>query len=373
LSRQLRRWQAVLLATAIVMVPILSCSQRSLVLVTVNAPQSYSNVSLVITATDLETTTFNKVSFTDGAYKVGVYLPSDASGPVPFKAEVVQDGCEIASGGPVMSPDVSSGATVSMAIDLTAITGPCVPVDGGVGSGGTGGGKGSGGSGTGGVTTGTGGAVGTGGVLGSGGVIGSGGRIGTGGVTGSGGVVGTGGLLGSGGHGGSATGGTIGSGGMIGTGGMLGSGGVGGTGGVVSTGGVIGTGGIVGTGGVVGSGGGGGKGGGASGGTIGSGGMVGSGGSTGCICPANQICQSGSTICVCSEDDATACSGVPCGTVTNICQQTVSCPNSCPAGYVCDTTVNACRKLIVNGCGGSVSTGTGLVAGTEAAQICPAN
>ena len=98
MSRQLRRWQAILLATAIVSVPILSCSQRSLVLVTLNAPQGvtgYSNVSLVITATGLETTTFNKISFTGGAYKVGVYLPADATGPVPFKAEVVQDGCEV--------------------------------------------------------------------------------------------------------------------------------------------------------------------------------------------------------------------------------------------------------------------------------------
>ena len=184
------------MATAIVLVPILSCSQRSLVLVTVNAPEGvtgYSNVSLVITAVGLETTTFNKVSFTDRAYKVGVYLSSDASGPVPFNAEVVQDGCEIASGGPVMSPDVSSGATVSMAIDLTAITGPCVPVDGGAGSNGTGGDKGSGGSGTGGMTTGTGGAVGTGGANGTGGAIGSGGHGGsaTGGVIGSGGIIGT--------------------------------------------------------------------------------------------------------------------------------------------------------------------------------------
>jgi len=117
LSRELKRWQAILLATGIVVLPILSCSQHSLVLVTVNAPPgatAYSNVSLIITANGQETTTFNKASFTGGAYKAGVYLPSDMSGPVPFTAEVVQDGCQIATGGPVVSPDVSSGATVSL-------------------------------------------------------------------------------------------------------------------------------------------------------------------------------------------------------------------------------------------------------------------
>ena len=161
---RLTRWQAIFLATAIVIVPILSCSQRSLVLVTVNASAmtDYTDVSLVITAIGQETTTFSKVSFTNETYKVGVYLPSDMSGPVSFTAEVVKDGCQIATGGPVMSPDVSSGATVSMAIDVTANVGPCVPADGGAGSSGTG----SGGSGTGGASgrggSGTGGVVGTG-------------------------------------------------------------------------------------------------------------------------------------------------------------------------------------------------------------------
>ncbi len=331
-------------------IPILSCSQRSLVLVTVNAPNGvtpYSDVSLVITAVGQETTTFNKVSFKSGAYKVGVYLPSDKSGPVQFTAAVDQDGCEIATGGPVVSPDVSSGATVSMAINLTAASGPCVPVDGGAGSSGTGGTTtGSGGSGTGGAR-GTGGLFGTGGnTPGSGGAVGSGGVVGTGGMVGTGaGVVGTGGLIGSGGHGGSATGGAIGS------------------GGVISTGGVIGTGGFIGSGGVVGSGG---KGGSASGGTLGTGGVVGSGGGSGCTCPdPNEICQPGTTTCICSQDDTTACAGATCGTATNLCNQTVS-RRICPSGYVCDTSLNACRKLVVTGCGGSVSTGTGLVAGTAA-------
>ena len=354
----LTRWQAILLATAIVIVPVLSCSQRSLVLVTVNAPQgvAYTDVSLIITAQGVEQTTFSKASFTDGVYKAGVYLPSDMSGKVGFSAAVVQNSCEIAKGGPVDSPDVSPGATVSLMIGLTPED--CVPVDGGAGSSGTGGATGSGGNGTGGAR-GTGGVVGTGGITtGSGGVVGSGGAVGTGGVVSTGGVIGTGGLVGSGGHGGSATGGAIGS------------------GGVISTGGVIGTGGFVGSGGVVGSGGGGGKGGSASGGTIGTGGIVGSGGSgggTGCACPANYVCQPGTTTCICSESDTTACSGVACGTVTNICQQAVTCPNSCPSGYYCDTTLNTCNKLVVTGCGGSVSTGTGLVAGTAAAPICPVN
>ena len=348
----LTRWQSILLATAIVIVPILSCSQRSLVLVTVNAPQgvAYTDVSLIVTAQGVEQTTFSKATFTDGVYKAGVYLPSDMSGKVGFSAAVVQNNCEVAKGGPVDSPDVSSGATVSLTIGL--IPEDCLPVDGGAGSNGTGGAPGSGGSGAGGAR-GTGGVVGTGGTAtGSGGVVGSGGVIGTGGVVSTGGVVGTGGLIGSGGHGGSATGGAIGS------------------GGVISTGGVIGAGGVIGSGGIVGSGGGGGKGGSASGGTIGTGGFVGSGGSTGCACPANYVCQPGTTTCICSQSDAAACSGVACGSVTNICQQTVLCTDTCPTGYACSG--NNCKQLTSTGCGGSiVATGTGLVAGTAAAPICP--
>src|SRR5450631_626248 len=352
------RWQAILLATAIVTVPILSCSQRSLVLVTINAPQgvAYTDVSLVITANGVEQTTFGKASFTGGVYKAGVYLPSDMSGKVPFSAEVVQNDCKIAMGGPVESPDVSSGATVSLTIGLNAEA--CVPVDGGAGSSGTGGGTGRGGSGTGGV-------VGSGGVTtGSGGVVGSSGVVGSGGVVGTGGAVGSG---GTGGRGGSGSGGIVGTGGVNGTGGRIG------TGGIIGTGGVKGTGGIVGTGGIIGTGGGGGKGGGSgSGGTTGTGGLMGSGGTSGCSCPnANKICQPASNTCVCSQSDSAACANAACGSVTNICMQTVSSPNTCPTGYVCDTTLNSCTKLVVTGCGGSVTTGTGLVAGTQAAPICP--
>ena len=346
MSRELKRWQAIFLATAIVSVPILSCSQRSLVLVTVSAPEgvAYTDVSLIITANGVEQTTFNKASFTDGVYKAGIYLPSDMSGKVSFSADVVQNNCEIAKGGPVDSPDVSSGATVSMTIGLLAQD--CVPVDGGAGSSGTGGATGSGGArGTGGVTTGTGGTT-----TGSGGGVGSGGVVGTGGAVGSGGVVGT------GGRGGSGTGGAVGTGGS-------------GKGGATGSGGIVGSGGVIGSGGMIGSGG---KGGSASGGTMGAGGLIGSGGSSGCNCPTNYICQPGTTTCVCSQSDVTACAANLCGTVTNICMQTVSC-GTCPSGYYCDTTLNACSKLIVTGCGGSVSTGTGLVAGTAAAPICPVN
>ena len=130
------------------------------------------------------------------------------SGPVPFTVEVVQDGCQIATGGPVVSPDVSSGATVSLAINLTANTGPCVPVDGGAGSNGTGGGNGSGGSGTGGATTGTGGVS-----QRRRGRQRRPRRLRDGRGDSTGGIIGTGGVVGSGGHGGSATGGVIGTGG----------------------------------------------------------------------------------------------------------------------------------------------------------------
>ena len=123
---------------------------------------------------------------------------------------------------------------------------------------------------------------------------------------------------------------------MVGTGGVIGTGGVKGTGGIIGTGGMVGTGGIVGTGGVIGSGGvrpaRGGKGtGGASGGTTGSGGVVGSGGSSGCTCPdPNEICQPGTTTCICSQSDSMACATVTCGTVTNLCNQTVQCPEQLP-------------------------------------------
>src|SRR5580692_9979870 len=169
LSRELKRWQALLLAAAILSVPILSCSQRSLVLVTVEAPPNVtypSSVSLVLKADDLanatETTTFDKVLFTNTVFKAGLYLPSDMSGTVMLSAVVVQDNCQVATGS-VNAVGVSAGNTVSATLMLSAIT--CVPVvDGGAGSGGSGGSGTGGAMGTGGLTTGTGGAIGTGGV-----------------------------------------------------------------------------------------------------------------------------------------------------------------------------------------------------------------
>src|SRR5580692_1675028 len=155
----LRRWQAIVLAAAIVIVPILSCSQRSLVLVTVSAPQGVTyagDVTLVIKANDEETTTFDQAVFTAGVYKAGVYLPSNMSGNVMISAEVDQANCKVATGS-ATALGVSAGATVSTTVDLSAITGPCTAVDGGAGSSGTGGGTGSGGA-----TTGAGGVVGTG-------------------------------------------------------------------------------------------------------------------------------------------------------------------------------------------------------------------
>ena len=129
------------------LVPILSCSQRSLVLVTVDAPPGVtyqSAVSLVMTANDTgtgtETTTFDKVAFSGGVYKAGIYLPSDMSGTVTISAEVIQDGCQVATGS-VSAPGIAAGNTVSATLMLSAIA--CVPVDGGAGSGGTGGGKGT--------------------------------------------------------------------------------------------------------------------------------------------------------------------------------------------------------------------------------------
>jgi len=137
------RWQALLLATAIVIVPILSCSQRSLVLVTVEAPNGvtyFTEVSLVLKADDgangAETTTFEKVTFTSGVYKAGIYLPSSMSGTVMLEAEVVENGCQVAMGS-ANALGVSPGGTASATLQLSQV--PCT-VDGGGGSNGAGGG-----------------------------------------------------------------------------------------------------------------------------------------------------------------------------------------------------------------------------------------
>jgi hypothetical protein len=346
---------------------VASCGERSLVLLNVQSATSgvtYANDTLVITASQQQTTTFRNVSFGDQSspFRAGVYLSSDISGQVLLKAEVDDPRLNCVVGrGSVTVDGVSAGeSTPVTALPITAVE-PCEPISGGTGGTGTGTGGGSpggrgggnatgGGKGTGGIVA-TGGTVGSGGVVGTGGIVGSGGALGTGGaITGTGGVVGTGGGKGTGGAGGMVgSGGVVGTGGQGGVGGMPGTGGKG-TGGIVATGGMVGSGGVVGTGGVTGSGG------------AGTGGVVGSGGISGCGCTIpNGVCDSTGK-CVCSQSDADACSaaGVGCGKAMNICQQSVAC--QCPANSTCDSATGTCKLICIGGTGGAI---------LAASPICP--
>ncbi len=174
---QLKGWQKIVLAAGLVAVPILSCGQRSLVLmeVTVSGNTTFSNATLAITANDDVKTDFPDVTLDQTPYKAGVYLPSDMTGMVTFKAEVDQSGCIVGTG--TATADVSSGGTTGpVQVTITPMV-PCTPItDGGSsGSAGTGGAAGTGG--TGGLT----GAAGSGGKSGA---AGSGGTSGTSGAAG---------------------------------------------------------------------------------------------------------------------------------------------------------------------------------------------
>ncbi len=373
-----RRLFPLLLIGAVAALAIVSCGERSLVVMQVESASpgvAFSDVDLVVRAREQEAR-FDGVSFGDDSspLRAGMYLSSDVSGSVVLKAEVddPRQNCVVGMGSLTVG-NVSPGNTVGGQILRITSVQPCVPiVDGGTsgdgGSPGTGGSSATGGataSGGRGGSSATGGAPGTGGA-GHGGTPGSGGAA-AGGSAGTGGVKGTGGAVGSGGT--IATGGTMGSGGMIATGGAVGAGGVKGTGGLMGSGGTIATGGTMGSGGTIATGGTMGSGGMiATGGTVGSGGMtgtggaVGSGGTGGCKCPdPNEICDSTGG-CVCTQTAAEACSaaGADCGTTTNICGQTVSC-GVCPASSICSggTCVPRC------------SPGTGGIVAASPDIICP--
>ena len=318
---QLKSWQKILLAAAIVVVPIVSCSQRSLVLmdVTVGGTASFSDATLVITANDEQKTTFAGLALNQTAYRAGVYLPSDMTGQVMFKAEVDEGNCIVGTGTAVA--DVSGGGTTGpIALIITPMV-PCVPItDGGqTGVGGTGGTSGTAGHGGGSGMTGT---------AGSGGSSGNAGRGGTTGSAGRGGVGG----------------GANGSGGM--------GNGSGGTGGSVSP---VGSGGSP-----VGSGGS------AMAGSMGRGGSIGLAGSGGCLCPLNESCNAAG-ICVCNQTDAQACAAaqIGCGTTTNICQRKVLC--KCPVNSTCDPNTGMCSTNCVTGAGGAILSLDRL----QEAIICP--
>jgi len=353
---QLKSWQKILLAAAIVVVPIVSCSQRSLVLmdVTVSGTASFSDATLVITANDEQKTTFAGLALNQTAYRAGVYLPSDMTGQVMFKAEVDEGNCIVGTGTAVA--DVSGGGTTGpIALIITPMV-PCVPItDGGqTGVGGTGGTSGTAGHGGGSGMTGSAGAGG-GGMTGSAGA-GGGGTTGSAGAGGGGmtGTAGSGGMTGSAGSGGSS--------GNAGRGGITGSAGRGGVGGGANGSGGMGNG-SGGTGGSVSPVGSGGS---AMAGSMGRGGSLGLAGSGGCLCPLNESCNAAG-ICVCNQTDAQACAAAQmgCGTTTNICQRKVLC--KCPVNSTCDPNTGLCSTNCVTGAGGAILSLDRL----QEAIICP--
>ena len=400
----MKRWQKMVLAAAALAVPVMSCGQRSLVLLDVRAGGAFTDQSLLldvrltVTANDDVTTRYPRVHLQPTPpYRIGMYLPSEMSGRVTFAASVDNGDCVVGRGTAVVD-GVESGET-SHPIDLVIEpTGPCSGGDGGPGGSGHGGTTGTGGTpGTGGPagpgpvggagTTGTGGVAGTGGVTGTAGtgpgVAGRGGAGGLGGTSGSTGVAGTGGVGGRGGTG-TAGSGPAGAGGVgtpgtagIGSGGISGAGGltgIGGRGGSAGAGGIAGsTGGSSGGAGGAGGSAGGGGAGGAGGSTGGAGGSIGgnsAGGATGgsgpgggagggcgaTTCPPPFICASGGA-CICSETPAQACAraGVQCGNITDNCGQPVFC--SCKfAGQVCNLSTYTCFSNCTSGTGGIITT-----------------
>jgi hypothetical protein len=413
----MRRWRKALLIAAAAVVPVLSCGQRSLVLIDVRASTAFTDptvlleVHLAVTANRDVSTRFSPVRLrTDRAYAIGIYLPSDMSGSVMFEAKIDDGQCVIGAGS-ATATGVQSGET-SGPIEIVIEPAPCTPVDGGAGgAGGTTGGAGTTGaagtSGAGGITGAAGtnssgaagvtGAAGVGGTAGAGGLSGAAGRGGTTGGAGTTGAAGTGatggvggmaGTAGTGGRGGTTgtagTSGTAGAGGVSGTagaGGLSGAAGVGGTtgrggttgaagtgatAGVGGVSGAAGTGGTTGRGGTTGAAGAGGAGGAGGVGLAGGGGIgAGAGGNTGggggtnncataeCVPP--YVCINNA--CVCSESGAEACAraGIACGFVLDNCGQQVFC--SCKfAGQICDPQLNKCVNGCVTGTGGIITT-----------------
>jgi hypothetical protein len=368
----MKRWQKLGLWAAAVIVPALSCGQRSLVLLDVKAstafqdPNVLADVGISVTANRDVTTRFSHAHLlAGGTYQIGMYLPSDMTGTVTFVAEVDNGECVFATG-MATATGVQAGETTK-SIDLVVMpTAQCTPIhDGGAGASGTAGMSGAAGvSGSAGAAgTGT---AGTGTAGSSGGIIsGTAGSSGAGGMTA--GIAGRGGTTGSGGVGG-MTSGTAGRGGTTGAagfGGMQGTAGFGGAVGVGGGGGAAGRGGFGGAVGVGGGGGGGGAGGavgvGGGGGGTGVGGAVGAGGGgggTGCgatTCVLPYICN-GSGTCVCSETSAQACAraGIPCGYVLDNCGQQVFC--ACKlVGQMCDAVNNVCMSGCVTGTGGIIT------------------
>src|SRR5262245_3618817 len=172
----MKRLQKIGLAAAAVIVPALSCGQRSLVLLDVKAstlfqdPAALLSVQLQVTANHDLTTHFPRVRLqTSAPYRIGMYLPSDMTGTVTFDGQVIDaDGKCIIGIGSTVADGVQSGETTAPIDLIINPTSGCIPI-------GDGGPSGSGGiGGAGGMT----GSAGAGGMTGAGGVTGSAGSPG---------------------------------------------------------------------------------------------------------------------------------------------------------------------------------------------------
>src|SRR5437764_1656047 len=151
-------WNKIALAAAAVIVPALSCGQRSLVLIDVKASTAFTNPSLLLSvqltliANRDVTTRFPQIRLgTDTPYRIGMYLPSDMTGTVTFDASIDNGSCTIGTG-TVVANDVQSGETTApLQLVIDPVAGGCIPIgDGGPdgsGSGGKGGGGGTSGAG----------------------------------------------------------------------------------------------------------------------------------------------------------------------------------------------------------------------------------
>ncbi|HVY38654.1 MAG TPA: hypothetical protein VHM31_11985, partial [Polyangia bacterium] len=172
----MKRFTSLCVLGAVAAFVIVSCSERSLVVMDVKSSDgsvAFAGVTLLVRAGREQQTRFDGVHFDSSkAYRAGVYLSSDVSGTITLTAEVddpVQN-CKVGTGS-VTASNVSPGNTVQGLTLIIHPLQPCVPIaDGGM--------PGDGGSpGTGGMTGGaTGGAPASGGNQGAGGSNATGGR-----------------------------------------------------------------------------------------------------------------------------------------------------------------------------------------------------
>jgi hypothetical protein len=162
--RKRSSWNKIALAAVAVIVPALSCGQRSLVLLDVKASTAFTDpgvllgVQLTVTANKDLTTRFHKIRLqSDMPFQIGVYLPSDMTGTVNFDATIDNGSCTIGAGMAVENGVQSGDTTQPIPLIISPTTPPCIPIgDGGVdgsGSAGTSGSAGAGGmAGAGGVS-----------------------------------------------------------------------------------------------------------------------------------------------------------------------------------------------------------------------------